>query len=282
MSGELAEAQRRLRRFVIAPDGVAAALASASPGERQALLALLADARGVPGARRLEVYANAYAARIEVVLAEGFPALRTLLGDPLFRDLVTAYLIAHPPRHPSIRRAGDDLPGWLARDPAAGAFRRRAPCAPDLAALEAALLDAFDAPDAPALSREALAALPPERWAELRLRFAPSVRLLRLDWPVARLVAAHERGEPLPEIAPRATDTLVWRSGERVLRREPDPLEAEALAAAAAGQPFGALCESIADRCGEAAAPALAAGWLAGWVEAGLVAGFAPPDPAGS
>jgi hypothetical protein len=269
----LAEAQRRLRRFIVAPDGVAPALAEAPEGERAALLALLSDARGVAGARRLEVYANAYAARIEAVLAEGFPALRALLGEPLFRDLVTAYLIAHPPRHPSIRRAGDHLPAWLAEHAAAGAFRRRAPCAPDLAALEAALLDAFDAPDAPVLSRAALAALPPERWAGLRLAFAPSVRLLRLAWPVARLVAAHERGDPLPAIERRATDTLVWRSGERVLRRQPDPLEAEALAAAGAGARFGALCELAADRRGEAGAPALAAGWLAAWLEAGLVAG---------
>jgi hypothetical protein len=57
-----------------------------------------------------------------------------------------------------------------------------------------------------------------------------------------------------------------------VLRRELDPLEAEALAAAIAGDPFGALCERLADRCGEARAPARAAGWLAGWVGSSLVA----------
>jgi hypothetical protein len=267
---ELALAQRRLRRVIADPDGVVPALAEAAEGERRALLTLLSDARGVSGVRRLEVYANAYAARIEAVLAEGFPALRALLGEPLFRDLVTAYLMAHPPRHPSIRRAGDDLPAWLAGAAAAGAFRRRAPCAPDLAALEAALLDAFDAPDAPVLTREALGALPPERWAGLRLAFAPGVRLLRLAWPVVRLVAARERGEPLPAIDPRFADTLVWRSGERVLRREPGADEAEALAAAIAGEPFGAVCERVADRSGEAEAPVLAASWLAGWVEAGL------------
>jgi hypothetical protein len=274
-SSELAAAQRRLRRLIAAPEGVAPALAEAPEAERAALAALLSDAGGVSGARRLEVYANAYAARIEAVLAEGFPALSALLGEPLFRDLVTAYLIAHPPRHASIRRAGDALPGWLAGAAAAGAFRRRAPCAPDLAALEAALLDAFDAPDAPVVSHAALAALPPERWAGLHLAFAPSVRLLHLAWPVARLVAAHASGEPLPVLAPGAADTLVWRSDERVLRRELDADEADALAAALASQPFGVLCERLADRFGEAEAPARAAGWLGGWADAGLLAGVA-------
>jgi hypothetical protein len=277
-ASELAAVQRRLRRFIIAPDGVAPALAEAPDTERAALEALLSDAGGIPGVRRLEVYANAYVARIEAVLADGFPALCARLGAALFRDLVTAYLIAHPPGHASIRRAGDALPGWLAGAAVAGAFRRRAPCAPDLAALEAALLDAFDAPDAPVATREALATLPPERWAGLRLGFVPSVRLLRLAWPVARLVAACERGAPLPAIEPGAADTLVWRSGERVLRRELDCVEAEVLAAAIAGEPFGALCERVADLSGESEAPARAAGWLAGWLEAGLVTGTGPED----
>jgi hypothetical protein len=278
----LAETQRRLRELLAAPSGVAAALSLASPEERRACEALVRDAGGLSGLARLEVYANAYFARIRVVLADCFPVLAASLGGALFHDLVTAYLLSHPPRHFSIRRVGDELPDFLAREAGAEPFRRRAPAAADLAALERARLDAFDAADSPVEGRDALAALSPERWGGLRLRFAPSLRLLRLGWPVERLWAAHERGEPAPEIAPLDHAACVWRRDERVLHRSMDELEDACLAAAVAGASFGVLCERIAMQRGEGEAPALAAGLLAGWLDAGLVAGLATANEAGN
>ncbi len=270
----LAETQRRLRELLAAPSGVGAALAS--PEEREACAALLRGARGVDALARLEVYANAYFARIRDVLAECFPASAASLGEPVFDDLVTAYLLAHPPHHFSIRRVGDALPAFLASEDGGLPFRRRAPALADLAALECARLDAFDALDSPVLGREALAMLAPERWGALRLRFVPSLRLLRLAWPVEKLWAAHEHGEPVPEIAPVAHATCVWRRDERVLHRSIDALEGDCLGAAHAGESFGALCERVSLARGEDEAPALAAGLLAGWLDAGLLAGFAP------
>jgi hypothetical protein len=276
----LADAQRLLRALVSAPAGVAAALAEAAPDERAAAEALLRGGGGLAGCERLEVYANAYFSRIHDALAEFHPALRTALGEALFHDLATAYLIAHPPRRPSLRHAGDALPDFLAHAAGGGPFRRRAPWAADLAALERARLDAFDAPDRAALGRDALAATPPERWGALRFDFTPSLRALRCAWRVDALWAAHARGEPLgapPEPGPLAL--CVWRRDERVLHRALDALEADCLDAALAGERFGALCERIAAARGEAEAPARAAAMLAGWLDAGLVAGAACGAP---
>jgi hypothetical protein len=259
---------------VVSRDGVAAALAEAAPAERAAAQAWLRGGGGLAGTRRLEVYATAYFERILGVLAECFPALRAGLGEELFHDLVTSYLLAHPPFAPSIRRAGEALPEFLAHEPGGAPFRRRAAFAADLALLERALLDAFDAAGAEPLAREALAELPPERWAWLRLRFAPSAQLLRLAWPVERLRAAQERGEAPPPLAPQESVLLVWRRGERALRRALDPLEAGALEAARAGEPFAALCERIAAARGEAAAPGLAAGLVERWLADELVCGL--------
>jgi hypothetical protein len=277
----LVETQRRLRELLSAPSGVAAALSLASPAERRACEALVRDAHGVSGLARLDVYANAYFARIRDVLADCFPVLAASLGEALFHDLVTAYLISHPPQHFSIRHVGDELPDFLAGEAGAEPFRRRAPAAPDLAALERARLDAFDAADSPVEGRDALAALAPERWGGLRLRLAPSLRSFRLGWPVERLWAAHERGEPAPEIAPLDHVACVWRRDERVLHRSMDELEGACLGAALAGASFGLLCERVAMERGEDEAPALAAGFLAGWLDAGFVAGFASDDETG-
>ena len=227
-----------------------------------------------PAAVRLDVYAHAWFHRIHGALADDFGALARVLGPAAFRELVLAYLRAHPPHRPSLRDVGAKLPEFLAGSSAAAALRDGFPFAPDLARLEWALLEAFDSADAPSLTREALAAVPPERWAGLCLSFQPSVRLLALDFPVDRVRRAHDSDDAeLPAaLAPRSTRVCVWRSEERVFHRALDPIEAEALARALAGAPFGRLCEGVAERLSDAEAPLRAATLLARWQEDGWLA----------
>jgi hypothetical protein len=267
----LAAAQRRLWRLLAAPEGVRAALAEEGPEAEAALEALLAGDARAPAAARLEVYANAYFHRIAAVLRDDYPALASALGPAAFHDLATAYLLACPPRHVSLRRAGDRVAGFLASD-AGGApfFRGRWPFAADLAALEWALADAFDAPDDDPLAREALAALPPEAWAALPLRLRASVALLALAWPVDRLRRAADAGAALPlaAFAPEPTRLCVYRDGDAVRYRRLDPDAASLLESARDGTTFGALCDALAASHGPAAAPALAATHLSHWLPA--------------
>ena len=146
----LDELQRRLWRLISAPEGVAEALASEPEARAPSLSDWIVDDAQLGAARRLEVYANAYFARIHECLARDFAALAAAIGEAGFHDLVTAYLIAHPSRHPSLRFIGAALPDYLADAPQAAPFRRRWPWAADLARLEWALGCAFDAADAPA------------------------------------------------------------------------------------------------------------------------------------
>lgn len=190
-----------------------------------------------------------------------------MLGQDGFRDLVQAYLRAHPPSRPSLRDAGENLAEFLEASPAAAELRGRCAFAPDLARLEWAILEAFDAADAAPLPRETLAATPPERWAELRFDFQPGLRLLGLDFPVERIRRAHdaEQAELPARLEPLPTQVCVWRKEERVFYRALDPVEAEALREALAGAPFGQLCEGIAARLSAGAAPARAAALLETW-----------------
>jgi hypothetical protein len=64
----------------------------------------------------------------------------------------------------------------------------------------------------------------------------------------------------------------VWRHEERVFYRALDPIEAEALAAALAGAPFGRLCEGIAARLSEAETPPRAASLMGRWQAEGWLA----------
>ena len=259
----LAELQRRMRSWIAAPDGVRALADDFAEVLRE-------DAR-LPAAERLEIYANAYFFRIHDALGEDHGALRAALGEELFHDLVTAYLLVHPPRHPSLAHAGDALPEYLAEAPSAEPFRRACPWAPDLARLEHARLEAFHAADAEPLPRSALERLPPDAWVDLRLVFVPALRSLALGWPVHALLRAHDAGEPAPEIAPAEIALAVWRREERVHYRTLEPAEAQALAQALAGAPFGEICERAAEALGESLAPARAAGWLSRWQAEGIL-----------
>ncbi|UCE87382.1 MAG: putative DNA-binding domain-containing protein, partial [Deltaproteobacteria bacterium] len=263
----LADAQRRLWRLITAPEGVAAALTEAGDPDGRSLEALLASDDALDAAHRLDVYAHAYFGRIHECLAEDYGALASAIGAEAFHDLVTAYLLAHPPRHPSLRFAGEKLADFLAGDRRAQPFLRRWPWSADLARLEWALVDAFDAADAPTLSREDLARIPAARWPELRLSFQSSVQLLRLAWPVQRLREAWERDTPRPRLAAAERTAIgVWRHAERVYFRSMSSLEAELLEAALAKESFAALCARSEERLGARAAPAHAAEQLGRWI----------------
>jgi hypothetical protein len=222
---------------------------------------------------RLDVYANAYFYRIRDCLIEDFGALHAALGAELFHDLVTAYLIAHPPRHPSLRYAGDRLSQYLLDAPPAEPFRRRLPWAGDLARLEWALRTSFDAADAAIVSRDELVAVAPGDWGALRFEIQPAFALLSLDWPVDRCRQAWEReGALSPEpLNVEKVWICVWRRDERVRYRRVADGEASALTRALQGESFGALCEWLAADRDDEAASACAAAWLKRWQADGLL-----------
>jgi len=272
---DLGTTQRRIWRWLTAPSGVRTALAEEGDPDGAGLAALVRGDARCPALARLEIYANAYFQRVHDALAEDYAALAAALGAGWFHDLVTAYLLAHPPAHPSLRFAGSELARFLDADPGAAPFRRRFPFAADLARLEWALSFAFDAADAEPLQREDLAAIPLAGWEQLALAIHPSVQTLRLAWPVPALreaFDAHGAGLVRAPASPESCAVIVWRRGERVFFRSAEPLELDLLEAARAGARFGALCERAAREIGAAGAPARAAGWLAGWVGAGLLA----------
>jgi len=269
--------QRRLWRLVTEPDGVEAALAAEGDAAGDALAALVKSGRGLAATARLGVYANAYFTRLHDCLRDDFAALARALGPAGFHDLVKTYLMAHPPTRTSLRYAGARLAEHLASEPFASIFAGRCAHAADLARLEWALVEAFDASDAPVLAREALAAVAPDAWPELRFELSPSLQLLACRWPVHELRERFDgEGEDTtwdepPPLVPEPTQIRVWRLGERVFYRGISPLEADALRTALAGDGFGAICERLAESLSEVEAAPRAATLLSGWIDAGLL-----------
>jgi hypothetical protein len=262
MSAELAERQHDFAAWLLAREAPAE-----TPG-------LLGDARA-SAVERLHVYRYAYMSRLVGVLRDDFPALLGALGRALFDPLAAAYLRAHPSRDFSLRHVGARFPAFLAAHEDARESRASAPWCADLARLELAVSDAFDAADARPLARTDLARLAPEAWDTLALALVPGARLLTLARAARALRAAHDAGRPLAldALAPDTEHVLVWRRDELVLHRECSPEEGALLARVDGGVRFGELCALTAEARGEAAGAAFAASALARWVEDGVLRG---------
>jgi hypothetical protein len=250
--------------LLTAPEDVARTLAATGRSAADVEALIVGDGRRSAVAR-LDLYANMYFFRLLDALAEDFATLRALLGADRFHNLVTDYLQAYPSEHPSLRQLGARLPAFL--------DGRAPPWHAELARLEWARLQVFDAPDAAPLTLEALRALAPEAFAALPLRTVPAHARLRLRFAVDEPWQAVADGR-VPADPPEAPRTLlVWRQDLTVYHRALDAEEDAALDALAGdGLGFGALCELLApDRPDEEAAQR-AFLLLSRWVDHGLVA----------
>ena len=149
----------------------------------------LVDPKGRPAGKRFDVYRNNVVASLSSALAEGFPAIRSLVGMEFFSAMAGIYVRAHPPSDPRMMYFGTEMPEFLA---GFGPVQHLA-YLPDVARLELALRESYHAADAPGLTGEALAALPQDGLEAMRFGLVPS----------ARLFAAHTRccqSGPAPEM----------------------------------------------------------------------------------
>jgi hypothetical protein len=226
------------------------------------LVEVIAPSATLGSAERLQIYAGMYFHRLRDALREDFPRLAARLGPAGFDALVAAYVRHHPSGHPSLRDLGRELPDFIARHP-----RAEMPVfLADLARLEWARVEVFDAPDRQPLTAADLAAVPPEEWPGLRFTAIAALQVVRSEWPV------HDIWEsPTGEHARRPTTVRVWREGWTVYHARVEAEEAQALGHLVAGEPFARLCEAFA-HLPPAEAAGGAAGLLARWLADGLVA----------
>lgn len=223
----------------------------------------------VPVATRLEIYANAYRARLTEALENNYPQLAKLLGERQFGELALLCIGRHPSTHYSVRWFGERLSELLA---STNPYREQ-PLLSELARWEWSMTLAFDAADVSAVTRAKLGEYAADRWGELAFAFHPSVRLLSLQTNAPAVWRALVRDETPPEGVREATsqDWLIWRLGLDTLYRSLSSAEARVLRAARDGGSFAAICEILADELGEEAAALEAAKLLARWLEDELV-----------
>ena len=232
-------------------------------GRPEVISLIRADTNEI-AARRIAVYSEGYSARLLEVLGQDYIGLQTLLGDAVFEALGRRYITATPSRYYNARWVGQDLPTWLASD---------AEYANDLGVLDMAQLDwaitlAFDAADQLPVGVTEMSQIAPNEWPDLRFEFHPSLQVFALRSNALDIKRAQERNESVP-----ATEALgalklaaVWRRDYRVFYRALPADEQQALTLAKGGDPFGEICEQLAQYHDEATAATRAATILRTWV----------------
>lgn len=242
-------------------------------GETSEILEAVTPSRRLDSASRFAVYAEAYRSRLADFVANDYPALHQILGDEHFFNLAAAYIDATPSRHRNARFYARDLPEFMrVQVPWASS-----PILADLAALERALADAFDAADADAVDAAALADIPAKAQPQLSLKFAPCVAALTVTRGTATCYAAALEGWAMDMPRDEGRETiLVWRSAAlEPLYRLLEEDETLALDAARQGGSLDNICGLLSLRHDADATAGLVGQILARWLGDGLVISLA-------
>lgn len=215
------------------------------------------------------VYRYAYGSRLVEAMRNDHELLHLYLGDERFDEMGHAYVKARPSEHPNLRWFTQGLPAFLkSAEPWCSH-----PVLSDLAALEKALNDAFDAAEGPVLELAAMAAFAPEAWPDLKFQPHPTAARLDLSTNASAVWLALKNDEAPPEAVAldEPARLLIWREGVTPMFRELLTEEAMMWDEAANGIPFGVLCEMLATYDDPDGAAARGAGYLHGWITSGVL-----------
>jgi Putative DNA-binding domain len=177
--------------------------------------ALLNPAQPIPSAirgatrcradRRFAVYRNNVVAGLIDALAQRFPVVRRLVGDSFFEPMARVYVVTCPPASPIMLLYGESFPDFLENfAPAANV-----PYLSDVARLEMARGRAYHAADAMPVEPRAFAALPPERLADLRFDFHPSVSIIKSPYPIVSIWQVNDDPDHAVPTAPWAPEAAL-------------------------------------------------------------------------
>ncbi len=262
--------ERWMQAVVMHPEGAEAGLRSRLakrllPGAAVDLASVVQPSKQLSAGERIGIYAHMYHARLLEVLEGEYPTLRQVLGAEAFEAACRGFIAKHPSRSRLLNDLSARFPDYLAKTLPR---TNRNGLAVDIARIERAMEDVFDAPRAEPLAAAEFAAV----GEATRLRLNPALALLELRHPANAFMNALRRGERPRLPRPRASFVIVFRRGFQVLRREQEPEQFRLLRALASGKPLAAAVRaSVGRHAGGADRVAKRLrGWFAEWAGAHL------------
>ncbi|KAF3996536.1 HvfC/BufC N-terminal domain-containing protein [Glaciimonas immobilis] len=166
---------------------------------------------GADPAARFAVYRNNVVSSLINALVDTFPVTQELVGELFFGAMARLFVSKEPPRSQVLTFYGEAFPTFIQNFAPAAAV----PYLADVARLEMLEVHAYHAHDADALPASALVSAleDVDELPNLRIGFHPSVRLLRSQYAVVSLWAAHQGIADIATVDPYLPDNaLVIRS----------------------------------------------------------------------
>jgi|AACY02.18.fsa_nt_gi Uncharacterized protein conserved in bacteria (DUF2063). len=201
----------------------------------------LTDGQNRPAGRRYGVYRNNVTVSLREALAEGFPSLVSLIGRENFDHVARAYLRQSPPTSPLMMQYGAGLPDFLETVEQL----KHLPYLADVARIDVAMRQSYHAADSQGIDPAQLQGLDEDTLLATRFAFAPSMILLRSQWPAGSIWRFARHGGEKPSST--AEDVLILRA-----EFDPQPFilgpgAADVVTALQTGTAFGVAVEAAPD-----------------------------------
>ena len=281
----LGQIQNWLQSVITHPLGVEAGIAADAAQAEIATSAgdvesVILPSRALGSIKRLEVYANAYYARLLECLRDYFPALVHALGEEVFDEFAFGYLQRFPSQSYTLGDLADNFATFLDETrPVPDEAESDAPAnwpdfVIDLARLEWNIDSVFDGAgieNAPPLSAERLGEISADDWPQARLVPVVCLRLLSFQFPVNDYYTEFRQGKE-PALPLPAETHLALSRRDYVVRRYPlSAAQFCLLKALHQGEPVGAAIAAAAETVDDVDA---LAGSLRNWFHQWTAAGF--------
>jgi hypothetical protein len=244
----------------------AAARAELDPAD---IGSVILPSKTLTAVERVGVYQGMYLLRMVEALEGDYPAVAHFLGDEAFAELVTRYVTEHPSSSYTFNRLGRAFPEFVRE---AKGVKKKAFVA-DLARLEQAVTEVFDAAQSPAWPVAEIAGIAEDAWPRAVFRPVAAFRLLAFGYPVnAYFQSVKDDNHDHPDVARKATWVAVWRKSYEVWRLDLGKPAYEFLHALTKGRPFGkAVTDAARGLQGNPGEQLFR--WLRDWVAEGMFEG---------
>lgn len=216
--------------------------------------------------QRLSIYSSAYRLRLKEAISTDYEKLHSYLGDEQFEQVMDDYIDAHPSSVTSLRFYSIAMPDWLGSHPQYSHYQQII----ELALIEKAFADSFDAATLSAPDLSVFATIPETAWPEMTFTFQPALQILQLKtnaFAIWKALADENTPPPVLDLE-QAESWILWRKQDLISHYRSLPAaEHGALAAALNGANFAEICESLLAFYDENETPLRAVGLLQSWVQ---------------
>ena len=257
---ELGQIQQWMQAVIMHPDGVVVGIESAAAKSHIDVSAndieqVITRSQAQDSIERLQVYGNAYFARLVEVLRDEFPAIQHAIGEEAFDGFAFGYLQAYPSRSYTLADLSVNFSQYLRETRPPADTEEEGPdwieFLIDLAVLERTYSEVFSGRGPEGgdhLKPGELQGIPLERWADATLIPMPCLRLMTFGFPVHEYATTVRKGgDPHPP-DPQETNLVIGRRDFVVRRKAVGRVEFEMLSAIVDGLAIGDAIQRVLER----------------------------------